>query len=244
MTFDHKPGEISDKTSSIARDYVDEDAFRSPHFKISELIARQAGILQLEGEAQQDKINAQVLEKLKEVQEKAYEEGHQLGMIEGTEKAFQEMKAELVERMKSMESMLKRIEVLKKQLLIDNEAGLIKLVFEIAKKIAFRDLEQHHDAVKEIMTSVVGEAQADETVVVRLAPKDIAFLEELQAKAGERIEGLERVKMIPQENVKSGGCLIETEFGSVNATVEERVDRIWQTLQGRVPQKIEPKTEE
>lgn len=241
LTFDHKPGEISDKASMVAKDFVNEDAFRSPHFKISELIARQAGILQLENEVHQDKINAQVLERLKEVQEKGYAEGHELGRMEGAEKAFQETKASLLERMQAMESVLKRFEILKSQLLIDNEAALIKLVFLIAKKIAFRDLEEHHEAVRTILTEAVGEVQADEKVVVRISNDDLTFLNSLQERSGTKIEALERVKLVAQDNVTSGGCLIETEFGSVNATVEERVDRIWQTLQARMPQRrVEP----
>jgi flagellar assembly protein FliH len=164
--------------------------------------------------------------------------------MEGGEKAFQEMKAAMVERMNSLEKLLKRIEDLKGQLLIDNEAALVKLSFLIAKKIAYRDLEEHHEAAREILKSVVGEVQADEKVVVRLSHEDMGFLETLQTKSGEKIEGLERVKLVSQDGIKSGGCLIETEFGSVNATVEERVDRIWQTLQARMPQKRQENNEE
>jgi hypothetical protein len=52
--------------------------------------------------------------------------------------------------------------------------------------------------------------------VLRCASKD---------KAGERIQNFERIKFIADEKIKSGGCLIETEYGTVDATVEERVDR-------------------
>jgi flagellar assembly protein FliH len=235
-TFDYKPREFAGGASQIARSYVDEDAFRSPDFKISELVAKQAGISQLESEAHQDKINAQVLARLQEVQEKAFEEGYELGLIEGTEKAFQEAKAALLERMSSMEALLKRIEELKGRLLVDNEGELVRLVFLTAKKIALRDLEGNRDAVIEILHNVVGETQADERVVVRLSSEDLKFLEVLQEKGGQKIESLERVKFVADEAIKSGGCLIETEFGDVDATVEERVERTWKTLQARAPQ--------
>src|ERR1035437_264696 len=97
-TFDYKPREFPGGASSIARSYVDEDAFRSPDFKISELVSKQAGISQLESDAHQDKINSQVLVRLAEVQQKSYEEGYELGLIEGTEKAFQEAKITLIEK--------------------------------------------------------------------------------------------------------------------------------------------------
>lgn len=242
-TFDFKPSEISDTTSMVAKDFVHEDAFRSPHFKISELIARQAGILQMENEVHQDKINAQVLDRLKEVQEKAYAEGHALGLKEGAERAFEEMKGVLVERMRTMETLIKTIEDLKTRLLVDNEAGLIRLVYLVANRIAMRDLEQNHEAVKEILTSVISELQADESIVVKMSTDDLKFIESLQEKAGEKIESLERAKLVAQADIKRGGCVIETEFGSVNATVEERVDRVWQTLESRIPHNREIKND-
>lgn len=235
-TFDYKPRELGGGVSRVAKSFVDEDAFRSSDFKISELIAEQAGILRLESDAQKDKINNQVLERLGEVQEKAYQEGYELGLIEGTEKAFQEAKANLLEKMSALEALLKRIEDLKGQLLIDNEAGLIKLVFEIAKRIALRDIEGNREAILEMIKDVVGETQADERVVVRLSTEDHYFLETLQDKAGKRIESLQRVKFMSEDKIKSGGCLIETEYGSVDATVEERVERVWQTLLSKIPQ--------
>lgn len=235
-TFDYKPRDFGGSASPVARSFVDQDAFRSTDFKISELVAEQAGILQLESDAQQDKINNQVLERLGEVQAKAYQEGYELGLIEGTEKAFQEAKANLLEKMSALETLLKRIENIKGQLLIDNEAALIKLVFQTAKRIALRDIEGNRDSVLEIIKNVVGDTQADEHVVVRLSPEDHYFLETLQDKAGKRIESLQRVKFVSEDKIKSGGCLIETEYGSVDATVEERVERVWQTLHSKIPQ--------
>lgn len=243
-TFDFKPREIGTDVSVVARDFVEVDSFRSTDFKISELIAKQAGISQLESDAQKDKINAQVLEKLKEVQEGAYKEGHDLGLIEGTEKALQEAKNDLHERLKAMDTLLQNIETLKSRLLIDNEAQLVRLVFLVAKKMALRDLEQNREAVLEILKHVVGEMQTDERITVKLSAEDLYFLEGLQDKVKERIQNFERIQFSADEKVKSGGCLIETEYGSVDASVDERVERTWATLQSRIPQNREaPKSE-
>lgn len=239
-TFEYKPRELDVTASTSARDFVAE---RSNDFKISELVAHQAGISQLESDAHQDKINSQVLARLAEVQEKSYAEGYEIGLIEGTEKAFQEAKVNLLERMRFLESMLKTMENIKSQLLISNEAELIKLVFLTAQKIAMKDLETNREAALEIIRDVTGETQADERVVVRLSAEDLYFIETLQEKSGQKIETLERVKFVADESVKPGGCLIETEYGTVNATVEERVERVWQTLQSKIPQQHPGKKE-
>ncbi len=236
-TFEYKPREFAGGPSKVARSFVDEDAFRSSDFKISELIAQQAGILQLESDAHQDKINSQVLERLKEVEERGYKEGYDIGLIEGTEKAFQEAKQHLVDKMVMFERLLKRMEDLKTIMLIDNEAALIQLVFHTAKKMALRDLKDNREAVLEILKHVVGDIQENERVTVRLSHEDLAFLETLQEKGGQHIESLKRTKLVGEDKLTSGGCVIDTEFGSVDASVEERVERTWQTLLTRIPQK-------
>ncbi len=240
-TFDYKPRELSAGTSNVARSFVNEDAFISSDFQISELIAKQAGISQLEDDAHQDKINAQVLERLKEVQEKSYKEGYDLGLIEGTEKAFQEEKANLLAQMQSMESILKRFEELKTHLMVDNENALVTMVYQVAKRIAMRDLEENRDAVWEILQHVVNEFQNDERINVRLSQEDLSFLEHLQQKSGQKIDSLKRLNFVVDENVRPGGCLIQTEYGDVDATLEERVERTWQALQGRMPHKPQDK---
>jgi flagellar assembly protein FliH len=242
-TFEFKPREITQDISHMARSFVDADAAKSPDFKISELTAQQTGIYRLEHEAQKDQINALVLEKLKEVQESAYKEGHELGLIEGTEKAFQDSKADFVIRLERFDDMLKQIEILKGKLMMENEAELIRLVFLTAKKIAMRDLEEHRGAVVEILSAVVGEMQADERVSIKISPEDLLFLESLQDKINKRIQNFDRLKFVSDDKVKPGGCLIETEYGTVDATVDERVERTWQTLLGRVPRSLEPKKE-
>ncbi|MGE3760404.1 MAG: FliH/SctL family protein [Pseudobdellovibrionaceae bacterium] len=233
--FEYKPRELTQGVSEVATSFVNEDAFISTDFKISDLVAQQAGISALADEAHQDKVNAVVLEKLKEVQEKAYQEGYQLGLTEGSEKAFQEGKSDLVDRMRSIESILKSIENLKKNLLIDNEANLIQLLFLVAKKMALRDLEENRDAVKQILSDILGEMQKDEQLIVRLNAEDLLFIEGLQEKSKEKIESLERVKFIVEDSIKPGGCMIESEYGTVDATIEERVERTWATLQSRIP---------
>lgn len=236
-TFEYKPKELSLGATDSAKTFVHDDSFKSKDFKISELVAQQAGISQLESDAHQDKINALVLARLAEVQEKSYEQGFDLGLIEGTEKAFKEAQAALLERTAAFEALLKRIEELKTQILIDNEAELIRMVFLVAKKMALRDLDANREAILEILKSVTSESQADLHINVHLSPADLKFIESVQEKTGKAAESLKRMKFMAEESIHPGGCLIETQYGTVDATVEERVERTWQTLQSRIPQK-------
>ena len=64
VIFDFKPRELNVGVSQSAKDFVAKDHKQSPDFKISELVAKQVGIHQLESDAHEDQINDLVLERM------------------------------------------------------------------------------------------------------------------------------------------------------------------------------------
>lgn len=237
VVFDFKPRELNVGVSQSARDFVSLDNQQSPDFKISELVSKQVGIHQLESEADEDQINERVLERIKEIQEKGYQEGYDLGLADGREKAFQEAQAEFAQRLQSLDSLLVTIEEQRRQILIDNEQQFISLLFQIAKKISMRDLSEHRDAVVEILRHLVEEMNEDEKITAHVSIADLQFINSIKDKTSKKIEKIKKIKLVEDERITPGGCVMETGFGSVDASVEERVERAWELLSNRIPQK-------
>lgn len=237
VVFDYKPRELTVETHQSARNFVEVDQLKSPDFKISDLVAKQVGISQLESEAHEGEINERVLKQVKEIEERAYKEGFDLGFADGTDKAFAHMKEQIAFRISSLDKLLAQVESQRRLVLVENEAELISLVFQVAKKIALRDLEEHREAVVEILTKVVDEMSEDETVAVYLSHDDHEFIQLSNEKTSSSLEKIKKLKLIESEEIKPGGCLLETSFGSVDATVDERVERTWDLLRDRIPHK-------
>ena len=237
MVFEYKPRDLNVETSQSAKNFVANDSQKSPDFKISELVSKQAGISKLESEVHEEEINERVLERMKEIEERAYREGYDLGLIDGRDKAFQEEKVILVDRVSKIDELLGQIETQRQQLLIDNEIQLIELIFQIAKKIALRDLTEHREAVVEILKHAVDDLVNDERVVIHVSPEDLQFIQSVSERSEKKIDKIKKLKIVEDEKLKSGGCLLETSFGSVDATVDERVSRAWELLKDRLPQK-------
>lgn len=237
VVFDYKPRELNVETHQSAKNFVDVDQMKSPDFKISDLVAKQVGISKLESEAHEGEVNERVLQRVKEVQERAYKEGFDLGFSDGTDKAFAVMKDQIGFRIASLDALLAQVENQRRLIMVDNESELISLVFQVAKKMALRDLEQNREAVVEILTKVVEEMSEDEKVTVYLSHDDNEFIQLSHEKTSSSLDKIKKLKMIESEEIKPGGCLLETSFGSVDATVDERVERTWQLLKDRIPHK-------
>lgn len=235
IIFDYKPKEIDRSAPIEARDLLEREEREPSDFKINELTANQVGITKLQKASIEGKIEEQALIRLKEVQEKAYQEAYELGLVEGREKAYEDVKGDLVERLDKIDSLLATFEVVKEKLLADNEAHLMKLLFQVASRIALREIKDNESSIVEVIRQALEDAQSEERITLRLAQRDLEFIEDLRSRSSRDTSFLERLKLEPSESIKEGGCILETNYGSIDATIEERLERVWKALEEKIP---------
>lgn len=238
VVFDYKPREFPTLVTESAVEFNSHHSAPGAGFKINPLLAQKAGISKLQAESLERAIEAQALEKLKEVQEKAYQEAFELGLAEGTEKAFEEHKEEFAARLSYLDSILKSFEDLKFRLVAENETQFVSLIFDIAKRLALREVSEHPEAILDVIRKVVEDAQTDERMVIRISQEDYSFIENLKDKSRKDQEVLSKVRLEVDNSVKSGGCLLETNYGSIDASLPQRIEKAWELLRHRTP-KIE-----
>ncbi|RYZ63978.1 MAG: flagellar assembly protein, partial [Proteobacteria bacterium] len=65
------------------------------------------------------------------------------------------------------------------------------------------------------------------------------FIEELKKQTGRNFEFLKKVKIEASPEVTNGGCIVQTNYGEVDARVEQRIDSLWAAFQENMP-KVKP----
>lgn len=233
--LDYQAKEIAQVVASTAVHFVEAERAVSTDFKVSDIVAQQTGIRQLQKNSMEQHIEDQALERIKEVQEQAYKEAYELGKTEGNERAFEEMKQSLQEQIESLGQLLNSIEKMKMNLLQQNEAALVRLVYEIAKRVVLAEVENKDDLVLNILKQIVPSMQGDEHMVVNVSPRDFSAIEKTKGKLGRDFEFLERLKLEAAETVSNGGCVVETNYGTIDATIEQRLQKVWETLDSKTP---------
>lgn len=236
IVFDYHPQEFPVMVSQSASEFMSQQNYQKSDFKISDLVAQQSGINELQRRTLEEKTEAMALERLKSIEEKAYREAYDLGLIEGNERAFADSKQEIENRLDKLDQLLKQVENLKKSLVVENEGAFIQLLYHVARCIALKEVKESPDLIKDILTQLVEGIQGDEKIVVHLSSEDYQFIEQVKAKMNREAEPLRRVKCEVNENLQSGGCVIDTNYGSIDATIQERVNKAWEVLQSRIPQ--------
>jgi flagellar biosynthesis/type III secretory pathway protein FliH len=100
------------------------------------------------------------------------------------------------------------------------EPEIIRLAVQIAEKILARQLTLTPDAVADVVRSALQKVRARKSIVVRVHPEDVALVTGLPAT----------VKVRADEGVARGGCVVETELGTLDARLASQLAAIERAL--------------
>lgn len=204
-------------------------------FKVDSIVAKHTGIEELERLSLEKKVETEALAKLKEVQESAYQQAYELGLQEGRAQAYEEHNAVLTERLNTFEALLQKIENLKAELVTANESHLVTLVYHLASRLAMEEISSRKELILSVIRTAIGDVQSEERMTLKLAPSDLEFVEAMKDKASGELNSFKNMKIEESLAITPGGCIIETNYGVVDATVEKRVQKLWEALADKLP---------
>jgi flagellar assembly protein FliH len=228
--LDFDPPKFELDSSAQAKAYVERRKQDSTKFRMAEVIRMQTGVKEIEDVSSEESIQKRVVEELKQVQEKAYKEAYQLGLTEGIKKAFEEKNLEIDVGLKQMEAVIDSVVTLKKELVRFNETHLVKLLFHFASRIAGKEVTLDNTLVLDFIKQAVEKAQSEEEIVLNVSNDQFQFVEELRNSTQREMEFLKKVKLVANEAVKAGGCIVQTNYGEIDARTDERVQKLWEQL--------------
>lgn len=235
------PDQFDFGTPDAALEYLREKD-KGSGFVLSDVLRQTTGVDEIERVSEEQKIENKVLERIALIQEEAYEKAYQLGLEEGMAKAFSEKTADINFNLTELEKFMTQLSLLKEEMMRQNESHLIQLVYQIASRIAFDRIEEKPEIVISVIKDAVEMAQADEEVNVLVSEAQVDFLEKMKNQTGREFEFLKKIKFQTSNQVTSGGCIIETNYGVVDARIDERVSKLWTEMKQALPRVKSPIT--
>lgn len=121
------------------------------------------------------------------------------------------------------------------------EPQIIELALKISAKIIGRDLERDPMVVAEIAATAIETARASKAMVLRVNPKDGATLRAQKSKLMELIGRTVEISIRDDADVEPGGCVIQTEFGTIDGQIKTQYDMLRNVLLPDTAKKDGPK---
>ncbi len=109
--------------------------------------------------------------------------------------------------------------------------NILKISLEIAKKIIKKEVTENHEIILSNIKEILNGLSKDEAkLIIKVNPAQAALLKQ-QVPEIANSAGLEvKITVIPDENMMEGGCLITTENGVIDATIESQFEIISEVL--------------
>ena len=158
-------------------------------------------VAQAETEAAEVRQDAESI--ARESRETAYREGSESAMIE-------------------WHSLLLEAREQRDQALAGVERDVLRLAVKIAEKILGRELQHDKEAVVDIVATALRQARRNEMIVLRVNPTDLPVIEQHRQRF-EQAGRNQFLDIVPDPAVSVGGCMIESESGSIDAQLETQL---------------------
>jgi flagellar assembly protein FliH len=149
-----------------------------------------------------------------------YAQGERAGMEAGNKRAEA--------MLRRLAATLEELAALRQTMIRQTEQQMVELSLAIARRILRREVMLDGDlilAMARVALDRLGEAAS---TTIRLNPEDCALT--LQ-RHGDNSLG-SRVRIVADAAVSRGGCLVESEFGFIDAAVEAQFDQVMRALIG------------
>lgn len=159
------------------------------------------------------------------IERAAFEEGFRQGERAGLASA-EERVAPLSQR---LEKTLRELDSLKRDLYIQTEQDIVRLVLAVAAKIVRREIRLDKDIVETLIRLSLEKASQASSFRVRLNPDDYRRLMSPDAEGqGSRFGS--GVVLVEDVGIEMGGCVVETDVGTVDARIGSQLENIAETL--------------
>ncbi len=106
----------------------------------------------------------------------------------------------------------------------------VDLALQIAQKVVEREVENIPDMAVNVIRAALDEMDARTAVRVRVNPDDAELLRRRWAQVVPPGVAADRIELQPDERVQSGGAVIETMHGQVDAQLESKLAQLGNAL--------------
>lgn len=155
------------------------------------------------------------------IKESAAKEGYKAG-IEQAQKDIQDVRNSITEFLKAKQEVFEYI-----------APDILEISVDIAKKIVKKEIEQDPQMLLETILDVLKNVSKDEVrVSIKVNPSQVSLVKENLPEIISTLGIEARINVLSEETIEIGGCILYTNNGVVDATINTQIAIIQEALKG------------
>ncbi len=204
-------------------------------FVMNEATKIVSGIDAIEKSRENEIILQKVNLQIDQVKKQAFDESFKIGFDEGFKSATEDRLKEINQAIDDFKNLIGTIEKIKSDLVLQNESNIIQMIFRIAEKVVYEHIEKKPDMILSVIKKTIEASQEEEDVTIIINPTQMDFIENLKKMSSREFDFLKNIKLESSPSIQLGGCVLETNYGVIDAQIEKRVESIWNEIQQIMP---------
>jgi flagellar assembly protein FliH len=145
------------------------------------------------------------------------------GREEGREEGFAEGRAEVERLIQRTQVVLERAQDKRAEILTETEQEIIDLVLLISRKVIKVISDNQRNVIISNVVQALRKVKAKGSIIIRVNMADVKLATEHIKDFIQLLEGAKSIQVVEDSTVDSGGCVIETDFGEVDARISSQL---------------------
>ena len=167
------------------------------------------------------------------IEKEAYSRGYDTGKEEG----FQEGTRELQRLLDRLHVIINTVIDKRKEIIEDAETQVIDLVLLISRKVVKVISENQRNVVINNVVQALRKLKSRGDVAIRVNLSDLDLTTEHIKDFMKMVENVKSITVLEDSTVEKGGCIIETDFGEIDARISSQLREIEEKVLELMPVK-------
>ena len=209
----------------------------------------EAQSLKRQAEDEAEKIIAGAKEKAKQIEddslaafENERKEAEERGRLAGREAGFIEGKEEVARLVERTQTILERAQDKRAEILVETERQIIDLVLLISRKVIKTISENQRNIVFSNAGEALRKVKGRGNIIIKVNMLDLKLTTEHKKDFINMVEGAKSLQILEDTTVDPGGCVIETDYGEIDARISSQLAELEQKILEISPVKSRART--
>jgi len=166
------------------------------------------------------------------MKEEAYQQGFQEGSRAAEETVLEKHKDCFAQEMAKVTGIAGALQSSYSDLVRKAETSLVRLALDVAKKIIGEESREKENVVRNMIKEGLLRAGEKPVIKIRVNPEQLPSLQAQRSLFEAQSKSNKDFEIISDDSVSSGGCVIETDSGSIDLRIEKQFQEIKESLTG------------
>ena len=175
-----------------------------------------------EANAQKEQILQEAEKKVSDMKAQAEQNGYQQGYDEGIKSGEQSVNMLISRLHKMVEAVMRRRE----EILKETEQQIVELVILMTRKVVKIISETQKTTIMSNILAALKKVKTRGKVMLHVNMEDLKVSATNVEEFIKRVENVEEITVVEDSTVEKGGCIVETDFGAIDARISSQLSEL------------------